>query len=502
MSTRAARAKGHGALAANPQESADRLDRTTVADRVFGSLPEYIYSLSDSGFYINMFSESTLTYNATVAAGSGGSPAPAPAAPTPPPAGVVSGPAPPLSWSIVAKDGTFPGDKHSASARVDTLEECKALCEGSTGADDNQMCMAVAFKPAVGPPPPPPRKVCTSNCVMVEVKGGYHAGAYNQTQTKDITDLASCKAACMKDEACVQLTFVTRPADPCVLYQSIYADIETGAAGWVKCDAGSTDPDKCAAISTGHGPADTSNCVLYQALDMSHQVMQKGGPAKAPGTDTHMLHGRRVKVQHDYPAAAPLENIEPKARADKITPIQFAMSTEFPFDNKVEIKVSWEETGVTAVKATLHLRIPSWLEAPLETVTINGAAWSSHGQPGSYLAIDRQWKQGDSIAFVLPTVYKVTPYTGIDQIAGFEGKRFALSVGPIVLGCVGNLSATTNAPVLPVAPTAAAVKEWLVPAEGKPLHFSVKGAEGITFMPMWEMASADRFTTYPIMAGG
>ena len=103
---------------------------------------------------------------------------------------------------------------------------------------------------------------------------------------------------------------------------------------------------------------------------------------------------------------------------------------------------------------------------------------------------------------MLPTVYKVTPYTGIDQIAGFEGKRFALSVGPIVLGCVGNLSATTNAPVLPVAPTAAAAKEWLVPAEGKPLHFSVKGAEGITFMPMWEMASADRFTTYPIMAGG
>ena len=106
---------------------------------------------------------------------------------------------------------------------------------------------------------------------------------------------------------------------------------------------------RCAAISTGHGPADTSNCVLYQALDMSHQVMQKGGPAKAPGTDTHMLHGRRVKVQHDYPAAAPLENIEPEARADKITPIQFAMSTEFPFDNKVEIKVSWEETGHTRI---------------------------------------------------------------------------------------------------------------------------------------------------------
>jgi DUF1680 family protein len=481
--------------------------------RAFGSLPEYIWSVTPSdGLYINMFAASTLTYNATVTVGTGGTAAPAMAPPTPPPPGVVPGPKPALSWSMVAKDGVFPGDKHASAARVATLADCQALCEGSTGADDNQMCMGVAFKPQQGPPPPPPHKACTSNCVMVEVKNGYHTGAYNETQTKDIKDLASCKAACLKDEACVQLTFVNRSVDPCVLYQTIYADISTDATGWVKCDAGSTDPNKCAVIS-GHSPASSSNCELYQALDMSHQVMQKGGASKAPGTNTYMLHGRRVKVQHDYPtsagavstmaAAAAAAAETPTGSKSMITPVRFAMATQFPYENDVNITVSWVETSATSVNATVNLRIPSWLNAPLTTITVNGQAVAASGRPGSYLKLDREWKQGDIIAIALPTVYKVTAYTGTDQIKGYEGKRFALSIGPIVLGCVGstNWNTTTNAPVLPVTPTSAAAAEWLEPVEGKPLNFNIKGAEGLTFMPMWEMSSADHFTTFPIMDG-
>ena len=50
--------------------------------------------------------------------------------------------------------------------------------------------------------------------------------------------------------------------------------------------------------------------------------------------------------------------------------------------------------------------------------------------------IDREWKDGDKIQFDLPTVYKLTQYTGVDQIPGHDGKRFAVSVGPVVLACV------------------------------------------------------------------
>lgn len=163
---------------------------------------------------------------------------------------------------------------------------------------------------------------------------------------------------------------------------------------------------------------------------------------------------------------------------------------------------------MTAVRVAMNLRIPSWLEAPLKTITVNGqpvVEAAGGAKPGSYLKIDREWMQGDAIAITLPTVYKVTPYTGIDQIKGYEGKRFAVSVGPIVLGCVDTdgtaINSTTNAPVLPVMPTSAAAAQWLQPIGGKPLNFKIKGAApGLTFMPMWEMGATQRFTTYPIMA--
>jgi DUF1680 family protein len=177
------------------------------------------------------------------------------------------------------------------------------------------------------------------------------------------------------------------------------------------------------------------------------------------------------------------------------------VDTRFPYDSSVVIKLGWAEASVTAVSATVNLRIPSWLAAPLGGITINGKAAPSHGQPGSFLKLEREWRQGDTIAFTLPTVYKVTAYTGADQLKGFEGRRYALSVGPIVLGCVGAFNATTNAPVLPVAPTAAAVAGWLLPVAGKPLNFGIKGAPGVTFMPQWEMQALDRFTSYPIMSG-
>ena len=142
--------------------------------RAFGSLPEYIYSLTTDGFYINMFAESTLTHNSTVTSGSGGTPAAPAVSPTPPPAGVVpTTPAPPLTWSLVQKDGfcehcpsfsvsssenwaeswvwaalppcnrsplvshcadfaAGPGDSHPSPHQVANLAACQKLCEGST----------------------------------------------------------------------------------------------------------------------------------------------------------------------------------------------------------------------------------------------------------------------------------------------------------------------------------------------------------------------------------
>jgi hypothetical protein len=264
--------------------------------------------------------------------------------------------------------------------------------------------------------------------------------------------------------------------------------------------------------------------------------MQKGGAAKAPGTNTYVLHGRRVQVQHDYPTANAPSVAAVKTATQSthplVTPVQVAMATRFPYSSDVKISISWVEQSVTAVKATVNLRIPSWLDEPLTAISLRGQPTNLSGTPGSYLKLDRTWKQGDAITIALPTVYKITKYSGTDQIQGYEGKRFALSVGPIVLGCVWRdctqHNCTTNAPILPVrfhpslalntshfelckiitsvalrqvAPKASDVSQWLHPVEGEPLHFTVDGVSGLSFMPMWEMEPDDRFTTYPIMTG-
>lgn len=59
-------------------------------------------------------------------------------------------------------------------------------------------------------------------------------------------------ASCLKDAACVQITWAPSHPDKCVMYQSINDQYTVGAQGWVKCQQSDTDPEAC----TGkHPPA-------------------------------------------------------------------------------------------------------------------------------------------------------------------------------------------------------------------------------------------------------
>jgi uncharacterized protein len=125
----------------------------------------------------------------------------------------------------------------------------------------------------------------------------------------------------------------------------------------------------------------------------------------------------------------------------------------------------------------------------------------AHGAPGSYLSIDRVWSNGDNVTFELPTASQPVliqyPHSGIDNIKGSEGRRYALKVGPIVLPCVGKLDSDATI-VLPLDP-ARDPAGWLVPVPGSPLHFRVKGMEdAVMFKPSWSIAVGENFTTYPV----
>lgn len=92
---------------------------------------------------------------------------------------------------------------------------------------------------------------------------------------------------------------------------------------------------------------------------------------------------------------------------------------------------------------------------------------------------------------------RLSLYTGVDQVAGYEGKRYALLLGPVVLACVGPMDAQSTA-VLPVPAEDPAA--WLVPKPGAPLTYGVKGAPLHEFRPLWTVSDGQPFTTYPILA--
>jgi hypothetical protein len=342
---------------------------------------------------------------------------------------------------------------------------------------------------------------------------GFYSGKYNETQTSSVKTVDACKAACLADAACVQITWAVRPKDPCVMYQQINSKMQIikGAVGFVKCGAGATDPSACAAITPVPG---APQCVLYTSIDMTQK------PNVLAGVQNWLVLGRTVPNIEteqelaeqelllagdlDVAAAAPISTTGTTVEA------MLHMVTGFPFTNDISIRIAPTASAPssTSLPFALHLRMPSWVPS-LVDVQINGQVHPTAGTPGSYLTISGPWKVGDVISISLPTVYGFGAYSGDDQIKGYEGKRYALSVGPVVLALVGSMTATSATPwtsILPHPPSSANISSWLIPkpaqsgSSGSSLHFTVAGAPGFEFMPMWDVPEGQAFTTYPIFS--
>jgi hypothetical protein len=76
--------------------------------------------------------------------------------------------------------------------------------------------------------------------------------------------------------------------------------------------------------------------------------------------------------------------------------VTLKQTTNYPFDEYIKIEIS---TAV-AVNFPLYLRIPNWCSNA--AVTVNGKAIIITAEPGSYLRIQNDWKQGDVVELQLP----------------------------------------------------------------------------------------------------
>ncbi|MHB1768416.1 MAG: beta-L-arabinofuranosidase domain-containing protein [Phycisphaerae bacterium] len=186
------------------------------------------------------------------------------------------------------------------------------------------------------------------------------------------------------------------------------------------------------------------------------------------------------------------------------------MAAEFPFQPEVKLRMG---TAIPT-RANIRIRIPQWAASDMPIYINEKVAVT--GKPGSYQSLDRTWSDGDTINFTLPMGFRISLYTGMDQVVG--GLRYGLEYGPILLAVVSTngdgkphtlsakapVSAADNVQLdaiawavnLPI--TAEEITRRLKPIDNKPLHFAIEGDPHHKYMPYWQIKE-ELFTCFPVL---
>ena len=156
------------------------------------------------------------------------------------------------------------------------------------------------------------------------------------------------------------------------------------------------------------------------------------------------------------------------------------------------------------VKLALKIRWPAWAESPL-TIQINRHAQAINGRPDSYIAMDREWHNGDVVKIRLPMSLHTEPLPGTSNL-------LAVLYGPIVLA--GQLG-TNGMPADPYAPDQTRFVKWPpvpvpvfvadnasilkhIHATRRPLTFRTKNLgrpQDVTLVPFYRVPH-QRYTVY------
>jgi uncharacterized protein len=168
--------------------------------------------------------------------------------------------------------------------------------------------------------------------------------------------------------------------------------------------------------------------------------------------------------------------------------------TDFPHGTSVRLTVSNPDAAAPdlTVAMKLHIRVPGWATSDIK-ISVNGYE-SAAGTRGSYVAISREWRDGDRVEFDLPTGFSVRKYTGFDQIEG-NLDRYALLYGPVLMALAGDLEGPGGVPRLIVLPEK--LPGLLRPVPGS-MDQTVEGQPGYVFKPYWELTD-ETFTCFPII---
>lgn len=190
-------------------------------------------------------------------------------------------------------------------------------------------------------------------------------------------------------------------------------------------------------------------------------------------------------------------------------------------------ELSWREKGITVrqetrypeedstrleircprpTKLSLRIRYPGWAQQGMR-VNINGQAVAHTARPGRYVAVEREWKDGDQVTVQIPMNLRLEPMPD-------SATRVAICYGPVVLaGALGTDGMTPPMPYAksqgdffkakpPASPVLVTgnrpVNEWVEPVEGKALTFRTKHVgrpADVTLVALYAMPP-QRYTIY------
>lgn len=98
--------------------------------------------------------------------------------------------------------------------------------------------------------------------------------------------------------------------------------------------------------------------------------------------------------------------------------IQLQQKTDFPAQDKVVLQLTTDRPTNFA----LYLRLPKWLSGP-PSLSINGRSTPFNSSPGTFAALRRTWRNGDSLELTLPQDFRTEPIDDLhpDTVALMRG---------------------------------------------------------------------------------
>jgi uncharacterized protein len=115
--------------------------------------------------------------------------------------------------------------------------------------------------------------------------------------------------------------------------------------------------------------------------------------------------------------------------------VRLVQDTEFPREDTTRILVAC----AAPTRMALRLRIPSWTTSGV-TVRVAGEPYQGPVTPGTYLVLDRTWKDGDRVELTLPMTVRAVPMPDDPSVQ-------ALMYGPLVLAAREGTDGLTEADV-------------------------------------------------------